>query len=116
MFFFYLCAAVVHPNTGPGLVTRKKRIEYISMENIYRVDEAFTTASAFAVKDGQFIYVGDGAGVQAHIGPLTFTFDLEGKNRHPRFYMMPTHTSGMAREFYIHGRRTSGLPLVNGLL
>lgn len=59
--------------------------------NIYRVDEAFTTASAFAVKDGQFIYVGDEAGVQAHIGPLTFTFDLEGKTVIPGLHDAHAH-------------------------
>jgi hypothetical protein len=46
--------------------------------NIYAVDEAFTTASALAVRDGRFIYVGDDAGVQAHVGPTTLVFDLEG--------------------------------------
>ena len=43
---------------------------------IYTVDEEFSTATAIAVKDGKFIYVGDDAGVQAYIGPLTFVFDL----------------------------------------
>ncbi|MBN1224297.1 MAG: amidohydrolase, partial [Candidatus Aminicenantes bacterium] len=38
---------------------------------IYTVDANFSTASALAVKDGRFIYVGDDAGVKAHIGPLT---------------------------------------------
>jgi predicted amidohydrolase YtcJ len=46
--------------------------------NIYTVDEKFSTASAIAVKDGKFIYVGDDAGVQAYIGPRTFVSDLEG--------------------------------------
>ena len=38
--------------------------------NIYTVDESFSTASAIAVKEGKFIYVGDDAGVKAYIGPL----------------------------------------------
>ena len=46
---------------------------------IYTVDEAFSTASAMAVKDGRFLYVGDAAGARAHIGPGTFVLDLEGK-------------------------------------
>ena len=59
--------------------------------NIYMVDEAFSTASAFAVKDGKFIYVGDDAGFQAHMGPLTFTFDLEGKTVIPGLHDAHAH-------------------------
>jgi predicted amidohydrolase YtcJ len=51
--------------------------------NIYTVDAAFSTASALAVKDGRFIYVGDNEGAQAHIGPTTFVFDLE-RELYPR--------------------------------
>ena len=47
--------------------------------NVYTVDKNFSTASAFAVKDGKFVYVGDDAGAQAYIGPGTFTVDLAGK-------------------------------------
>ena len=32
--------------------------------NVYTVDEAFSNASAFAVKDGEFIYVGTDAGAR----------------------------------------------------
>ncbi|SVD33065.1 uncharacterized protein METZ01_LOCUS385919, partial [marine metagenome] len=46
--------------------------------NVYTVDYAFSKATAFAVKDGIFVYVGDDAGAQGHIGPLTFTVDLDG--------------------------------------
>lgn len=47
--------------------------------NIYTVDEQFSRASAMAVKDGRFIYVGDDAGAKSHIGPPTSVFDLKGK-------------------------------------
>ena len=46
--------------------------------NIYTVDESFTTASALAVLDGRVTYVGSDAGVQAHVGPNTQVFDLDG--------------------------------------
>ena len=59
--------------------------------NIYTVDEKVSTASAIAVKDGQFIYVGDDAGVQAYIGPLTFVFDLEGKTVIPGLHDAHVH-------------------------
>ncbi len=61
--------------------------------NIYTVDEEFSTASAIAVKDGQFIYVGDDAGAQAYIGPLTFVFDLEGKTVIPGLHDAHIHIS-----------------------
>ena len=51
--------------------TQKADKVYIN-GNIYTVDEEFSTASAMAVKDGKFIYVGDDTGVHAYIGPRTF--------------------------------------------
>jgi predicted amidohydrolase YtcJ len=59
--------------------------------NIYTVDENFSTASAIAVKDGRFIYVGNGAGVQAYIGSITFVFDLEGKTVIPGLHDAHVH-------------------------
>ncbi|MFC1627885.1 amidohydrolase [Gemmatimonadota bacterium] len=59
--------------------------------NIYTVDKAFSTASALAVKDGQFIYVGDDAGAQAHVGSSTFIFDLEGKTVIPGLHDAHVH-------------------------
>ncbi len=67
--------------------------------NIYTVDEEFSTASAIAVKDGQFIYVGDDAGAQAYIGPLTFVFNLEGKTVIPGLHDAHIHI-GFGRELY----------------
>ena len=68
--------------------------------NIYTVDEAFTTASAFAVKDGRFIYVGDDAGVQTHVGPTTLVFDLEGKTVIPGLHDAHVHIRYGDRELY----------------
>ena len=59
--------------------------------NVYTVDADFSTASAFAVKDGKFIYVGDDAGVKAYIGPRTFVSDLEGKTVIPGLHDSHVH-------------------------
>ncbi len=59
--------------------------------NIYTVDEAFSTASAFAIKDGRFVYVGDDAGVRAHIGPRTSVFDLQGRTVIPGLHDAHVH-------------------------
>ncbi|MFC1493433.1 amidohydrolase [candidate division KSB1 bacterium] len=68
--------------------------------NIYTVDEEFSTASAIAVKDGQFIYVGDDAGVQDYIGPLTFVSDLKGKTVIPGLHDSHVHIRYGERELY----------------
>ena len=68
--------------------------------NIYTVDEEFSTASAIAVKDGKFLYVGDDAGVKAYIGPLTFVFDLEGKTVIPGLHDAHVHIRYGERELY----------------
>ncbi|MGW8267383.1 MAG: amidohydrolase [Longimicrobiales bacterium] len=67
---------------------------------VYTVDEEFSTASAIAVKDGTFIYVGDGAGVEAHIGPNTFVVDLEGKTVIPGLHDAHVHIRYGERELY----------------
>jgi len=67
---------------------------------IYTVDEEFSTASSFAVKNGQFIYVGDDTGVLAYIGPLTFVFDLEGKTIIPGLHDAHVHIRYGERVLY----------------
>ncbi|UCC85231.1 MAG: amidohydrolase [Gemmatimonadota bacterium] len=68
--------------------------------NIYTVDEGFSTASALAVRDGRFIYVGDDAGVQAHIGPTTLVFDLQGQTVIPGLHDAHVHIRYGERELY----------------
>jgi predicted amidohydrolase YtcJ len=58
---------------------------------IYTVDRAFSKASALAVRDGRFIYVGDRAGVQVHIGPRTQVSDLNGKTVIPGLHDAHVH-------------------------
>jgi predicted amidohydrolase YtcJ len=67
---------------------------------IYTVDGNFSTASALAVKDGRFIYVGDDTGVKTHIGPLTFVFDLEGKTVIPGLHDAHVHINYGERILY----------------
>ena len=68
--------------------------------NIYTVDEAFSTASAIAIQDGRFIYVGSDAGAQAHIGSETFVSDLEGKTVIPGLHDAHIHIRFGERELY----------------
>jgi predicted amidohydrolase YtcJ len=67
---------------------------------IYTVDEDFSTASAIAVKEGRFIYVGDPAGVHSHIGPNTLVVDLEGKTVIPGLHDAHVHIRYGERELY----------------
>jgi predicted amidohydrolase YtcJ len=68
--------------------------------NVYTVDQAFSTASAFAIKDGSFIYVGDDNGAQAHVGPLTFVVDLDGRTVIPGLHDAHIHIRFGERELY----------------
>jgi predicted amidohydrolase YtcJ len=67
---------------------------------VYTVNEVFSKASAFAVKDGQFIYVGDDAGARSHSGPETFVVDLEGKTVIPGLHDAHIHIRFGERELY----------------
>ena len=67
---------------------------------IYTVDEAFSTATAMAVKDGRFVYVGDESGLEDHIGPNTFVVDLGGKTVVPGLHDAHVHIRYGERELY----------------
>jgi len=67
---------------------------------IYTVDEGFTTASAMAVRDGKFVYVGDEAGVEGYIGPNTMVVDLEGTTVIPGLHDAHIHIRFGERELY----------------
>ena len=67
---------------------------------IYTVDEDFSTASAIAVKEGRFVYVGGPEGVHAHIGPNTLVVDLEGKTIIPGLHDAHVHIRYGERELY----------------
>ena len=67
---------------------------------VYTVDDAFSRASAFAVQDGEFIYVGDDAGARSHVGPTTFVVDLEGRTVIPGLHDAHIHIRFGERELY----------------
>jgi predicted amidohydrolase YtcJ len=68
--------------------------------NIYTVDAEFSTASALAVNDGRFVYVGDDAGAKEYIGPLTYVTDLRGKTVIPGLHDTHVHIRYGERELY----------------
>ena len=68
--------------------------------NVYTVDDRFSKASAFAIKDGSFIYVGDEAGAREHTGPLTFVVDLDGRTVIPGLHDAHIHIRFGERELY----------------
>ena len=81
---------------GPGQEADRAYIN----GNIYTVDAEFSTASALAVKDGKFVYVGDDASVQAHIGPGTDVVDLEGRTIITGLHDAHVHIRYGERELY----------------
>ncbi len=65
---------------------------------IYTVAPKHPWAASVAIKNGQFICVGDSASVQEHIGPTTEVYDLEGKMVLPGFIDSHAHVSCSANE------------------
>ena len=68
--------------------------------NVYTVDENFSTATAFAIKDGSFIYVGNDAGARERGGPKTTVIDLDGKTVIPGLHDAHIHIRFGERELY----------------
>lgn len=68
--------------------------------NVYTVDEVFSKASAFAVRDGEFVYVGNDDGARAHAGPQTFVVDLDGRTVIPGLHDAHIHIRFGERELY----------------
>jgi len=58
---------------------------------VYTVDKKFSTATAFALKDGKFIYVGIDKGAKKFIGPNTISTDLVGKTVIPGLHDSHVH-------------------------
>lgn len=77
---FALVLAVSLMIIPAGMVGAAEEADTVYLNgNIYTVDDAFSTASAMAIKGDSFIYVGSDAGVQDYIGPGTAVIDLNGK-------------------------------------
>ena len=90
------CVLVLAP---AALVAQEADTVYMN-GNVYTVDDSFSTASAFAIKDRSFIYVGDDAGAEEHVGPLTFVVDLEGQTVIPGLHDAHIHIRFGERELY----------------
>ena len=67
---------------------------------LWTVDDDKPNAEALAVLDGRFIYVGDNAGVEQHIGPETEVVDLKGAFVTPGFYDNHVHFESTGRLLY----------------
>ena len=63
---------------------------------VLTVDDAFTTAQAFAVRDGKFLAIGTDQRIRAMAGPDTRQIDLEGKSVVPGFIDTHNHYNGYA--------------------
>lgn len=69
--------------------------------NIYTVDEAFSTASAIAIKGDRLLYVGDEAGVEKYIGTNTKVVDLGGKTVLPGLVEGHMHVTGLGEDMLV---------------
>ncbi len=96
--FAFLCAQFVSFFLISAMAQEADKVYFNA--NIYTVDEEFSSASAIAIKDEKFIYVGDDEGVKAHIGPLTYVFDLQGKTVIPGLHDAHVHIRYGERELY----------------
>lgn len=70
---------------------------------IYTVDDAAPAATAFAVKGGKFVYVGDEKGVKSCIGAKTVVVDHRGKGM-----VTPAFTDGHAHYLMSNGMTAMG--------
>jgi len=59
--------------------------------NVYTVDKEFSTATAFAIKGGEFIYVGSDKRAKKYTGPNTVSTDLNGKTVIPGLHDSHVH-------------------------
>jgi hypothetical protein len=63
--------------------------------NIYTVDEDFTVASAAAIKDGRFVFVGSDQDANDYIGEATKVININGKTVLPGLIDSHLHYSGV---------------------
>ncbi|WP_234735547.1 amidohydrolase [Tellurirhabdus bombi] len=76
--------------------TKKKADLIVHNATVYTVDSAFTTAQAFAVKDGKFLAVGtDKAILEQYEADIVA--DLSGKPVYPGFYDPHSHFFGLGQ-------------------
>ncbi len=58
---------------------------------VLTVDDAFSTAQAFAVRDGKFLAVGTNQRINALAGPETWQIELKGRSAVPGFIDTDNH-------------------------
>ena len=78
-----VCGPAAAPPAPADLVVRHARV--------YTVDAVRSWATTLAVRGGRFVYVGDEAGAEAHIGPATQTVDAGGRLILPGFHDAHVH-------------------------
>lgn len=77
-----------------------KEADLVVYGTIYTVDDAAPQATAFAVKGGKFVYVGDEDGVKAQMGPHTVVVDHRGKGM-----VTPGFTDGHSHYLMANGMK-----------
>jgi len=97
---FHIAPLVMVLAALPGAVAAQDADTVYVNGNVYTVDAAFSKASAFAIRDGAFIYVGDDAGAKRLAGPATFVFDLGGRTVIPGLHDAHIHIRLGERELY----------------
>ena len=86
---------------GPALAAGEAADSVYRNGNIYTVDEAFSKATALAIKGDRLVYVGGEAGVEAFIGPNTKVTDLGGKTVIPGLIEGHMHINGLGESLLI---------------
>ena len=90
-YFYALCAAFLAACSG-----QKKADLIVYNAVVYTVDSTFSKASAFAVKDGKFVAVGDSATVFAQFQSDSLV-DAQGKPVYPGLYDAHAHFYGLGQ-------------------
>lgn len=90
-YFYALCAAFLAACSG-----QKKADLIVYNAAAYTVDSTFSKASAFAVKDGKFVAVGDSATVFSQFQSDSLV-DAQGKPVYPGLYDAHAHFYGLGQ-------------------
>lgn len=86
----------------PAMAAEAEQADSVYLNgNIYTVDEAFSKATALAVKGDRLVYVGDDAGVAAYIGTNTKVVDLGGKTVIPGLVEGHMHVTGLGNNLMV---------------
>lgn len=95
---FLICLVfIARAKSGPSRSTEKADLA-LRHGKIYTMDAARSWAESIAIKDGRIEYVGDDAGIAAHLGDKTQVIELKGRMVLPGFIDAHVHpaTSGVA--------------------